>query len=49
VIKRDELANPNSCLNRAKDDEYVFVLKGTDITTPGLGQAEDSSREEQTG
>jgi hypothetical protein len=35
VIKRDELANPNSCLNRAKDDEYVFVLKGTDITTPG--------------
>ncbi len=26
VIKRDELHHPNSCLNKAKDDELVFVL-----------------------
>jgi hypothetical protein len=26
VLKRDELTDPNSCLNRAKDDEMLFVL-----------------------
>jgi hypothetical protein len=30
MVKREELANPNSCLNRAKDDEMVFVLLGRD-------------------
>lgn len=30
VIKRDELANPNSCLNRAGDDEPIFVLRAHD-------------------
>lgn len=31
MIKRDELADPKSCLNRAKMDEMVFVLLGHDI------------------
>lgn len=26
MIKRMELSDPNSCLNRAKDDEFIFVL-----------------------
>lgn len=28
--KRDELADPKSCLNRAQDDEPIFVLLGRD-------------------
>lgn len=28
--KRDELADPRSCWNKAKDDEFVFVLLGRD-------------------
>jgi hypothetical protein len=31
MIKRDELANPNSCLNRAADNEPIFVLRGKDV------------------
>lgn len=34
MLKRDELANPNSCLNKAKDDEPIFVLLGRDIAAP---------------
>jgi hypothetical protein len=30
VKKRDELSDPNSCLNRADEDEFVFVLLGRD-------------------
>ena len=30
MLKRDELSNPNSCLNRAADDEPVFVLRAND-------------------
>jgi phage protein D len=30
MLKREELADPNSCLNRAKDDELIFVLLGRD-------------------
>lgn len=26
MIKRDELSDPRSCLNRAKEDEWVFIL-----------------------
>jgi hypothetical protein len=33
--KRDELTDPNSCLNRARDDEIVFVLLARDDATPG--------------
>lgn len=32
--KLDELSNPNSCLNRAKDGEMIFVLIGHDIAAP---------------
>ena len=28
--KRDELANPTSCLNKAADHEWLFVLLGRD-------------------
>lgn len=33
--KREMIDNPNSCLNRAHDDEPVFVLMGRDIASPG--------------
>ena len=33
--KLDEIALPSSCLNRARDDEYLFVLLGRDIASPG--------------
>lgn len=29
--KRDELSNPDSCMNRARDDEWTFVLLGRDL------------------
>jgi hypothetical protein len=32
--KRDELSDPRSCLNRAKDDEWLFVLIGRDEDAP---------------
>ena len=28
--KRDELADPNSCINKAREDEWTFVLLGRD-------------------
>jgi hypothetical protein len=34
MIKREELTNPNSCLNRAKDDEMTFVLLARDAAAP---------------
>lgn len=36
MIKRDELANPYSCINRASDDEPVFVLRAHDIDAPSI-------------
>lgn len=30
ALKRDEIKDPNSCLNRAADDEPIFVLRGKD-------------------
>jgi hypothetical protein len=30
ALKRDEIADPTSCLNRAADDEPVFVLRAKD-------------------
>ena len=30
MVKRDELADPASCLNRAADDEPLFVLRASD-------------------
>ncbi len=35
MIKREELANPMSCMNRAKDDEPTFVLMARDAAAPG--------------
>lgn len=32
--KRDELASPQSCLNKAADDEMVFVLRAKDPLAP---------------
>ena len=32
--KRKELSDPNSCLNKAKDDELIFVLVEHDVTSP---------------
>ena len=34
MLKRDELTNPKSCLNKAADDEPVFVLRAQDFTAP---------------
>lgn len=34
MIKRHELAKPNSCLNKAHVDEPLFVLKATDPMAP---------------
>lgn len=33
--KADEIANPDSCLNKAGDDEPIFVLRGQDRAAPG--------------
>jgi hypothetical protein len=34
MIKRMELSNPNSCLNRARDDEMVFTILERDAAAP---------------
>lgn len=34
MIKKDELAHPTSCLNKAADDEPVFVLRAKDVLAP---------------
>lgn len=37
--KRDELEIPTSCLNRAADDEMLFVLLGRDVAAPAAIRA----------
>lgn len=37
--KRDELADPKSCMNRARDDEWTFVLLGRDLAAPAAVRA----------
>ena len=32
--KRDELNDPTSCMSRARDDEWTFVLLGRDRAAP---------------
>ncbi len=32
--KKKEIKSPNSCLNKAKDDEMLFVLLGRDSAAP---------------
>lgn len=34
MIKRDELSTPTSCLNKATDDERIFVLLARDEAAP---------------
>lgn len=34
MIKRDEMSLPTSCLNKAEDDEPIFVLLGRDEDAP---------------
>lgn len=31
MLKHDELADPNSCLNKANDEDFIFVLIQKDI------------------
>lgn len=37
--KRDELADPNSCMSRARDDEQTFVLLERDVAAPAAVRA----------
>ena len=34
MFKSDELSNPNSCLNKARDNELLFVLLARDPAAP---------------
>lgn len=34
MLKRDELRNPNSCLNKADKDEMIFVFRAQDRLAP---------------
>ncbi len=34
MIKREELAKPASCLNKASDDEMLFILLARDPAAP---------------
>lgn len=36
MLKKDELSNPNSCLNRADENEWLFVLRANDPIAPTL-------------
>jgi len=37
--KHEELTNPSSCMNRARDDEWTFVLLGRDAAAPAAVRA----------
>jgi hypothetical protein len=34
MIKRDEIEHPESCLNKARDDERLFVMLARDAAAP---------------
>lgn len=36
MTKKENLENPDSCLNRAADDEPIFVLRAKDVLAPRL-------------
>lgn len=44
MTKAEAIADPNSCWNKAKDDEHVFVLVGRDEAAPETIQAWCSTR-----
>jgi hypothetical protein len=37
--KRDELTDPRSCMSRAQEDEWTFVLLGRDCAAPAAVRA----------
>jgi len=37
--KKDELTSPSSCLNKAREDEWLFVLLGRDAAAPAAVRA----------
>ena len=39
MIKRDEIEDPESCLNKARDDERLFVLLARDPAAPAAIRA----------
>lgn len=39
MIKREELSDPASCMNRAREDEMTFVLLGRDAAAPAAIRA----------
>jgi hypothetical protein len=36
MLKKDELSSPSSCINKAADDEPVFVLRAQDAIAPDV-------------
>lgn len=38
MLKKNEVADPNSCINRAEDDEPVFVIRANDPLMPKVVQ-----------
>jgi len=38
-LKKLEIANPNSCLNKAEENEPIFVLRAQDKLSPILIEA----------
>jgi hypothetical protein len=39
MMKCHEIADRNSCLSRARDDEWIFVLLGRDVAAPAAVRA----------
>jgi hypothetical protein len=44
MIKRDELSEPESCLNKARDNERLFILLARDPAAPAAIRAWVSER-----
>ena len=36
MTKKEELENPNSCINKTADNESIFVLRSQDLLAPTL-------------
>lgn len=35
MLKRLEISDPNSCFNKARMDERIFVIRDVDVAAPG--------------
>jgi hypothetical protein len=44
MLKSEELKNPESCLNKARSYEMIFVLLGRDVATPAAIRAWTNKR-----